>query len=56
VTQLLGNPRIVLGVDFQESPSNGIPDTTVKLKFSTSKLPYIFDNRTQTDTICKQCA
>jgi len=38
---LLGNPRIVLGVDFQESPSNGIPDTTVKLNFSTSKLPYI---------------
>jgi len=28
-------------VYFQEIPSNGIPDTTVKLNFSTSKLSYI---------------
>jgi hypothetical protein len=42
VKQLLGNPRIVLGVDFLESPSNGNPDTTVKVKFFKSKVPFIF--------------
>jgi len=51
VTQLLGNHCIVLGADFEESPSNGIPDTTVKLNFSTGKLPYTFVNGTQTQFV-----
>jgi len=42
LTSFLGNAHRVLSVDFQESPSNGIPDTTVKVKFSTSKVPFIF--------------
>jgi hypothetical protein len=51
VTQLLGNPRIVVGVDFQESPSNGIRDSKMKVKFSTIKVPLIFGQSYRKQTL-----